>query len=79
MAGAEKVYQKMVSMCLMPFHLLRSSHYYEPSSPHQPPLVDMYTYVYMFVHVWVCGHTCDDVCEWDDGWAEVLTCKCGDQ
>jgi hypothetical protein len=29
----------MVSMCLMPFHLLCSRHYYEPSSPQQPPLV----------------------------------------
>ena len=29
----------MVSRCLMPFHLLRSGHYYEPSSPQQPPMV----------------------------------------
>ena len=29
----------MVSMCLMPFHLLHSRHYYELSSPQQPPLV----------------------------------------
>ena len=26
-------------MCLMPFHLLRSSHYYEPSFPQQPPVL----------------------------------------
>jgi hypothetical protein len=26
---------------LMPFHCLRSSHYYEPSSPQQPPLEDV--------------------------------------
>ncbi|KAK6319682.1 hypothetical protein J4Q44_G00108930 [Coregonus suidteri] len=31
----------MVSVCLMPFHLLHSRHYYEPSSPQQPPLVEM--------------------------------------
>ena len=29
----------MVSRYLMPFHSLRSGRYYEPSSPHQPPLV----------------------------------------
>ena len=29
----------IISMCLMPFHLIRYSHYYEPSSPQQPPLV----------------------------------------
>ena len=29
----------MVSICLMPLHTLRSSHYYEPSSPQQPPLM----------------------------------------
>ena len=29
----------MASMCSMPFHLLRFSHCYEPSSPQQPPLV----------------------------------------
>jgi hypothetical protein len=45
MTGAESVeryqiHQHMVSMvsrCLMPFHLLRSGHYYEPSSPQQHP------------------------------------------
>jgi hypothetical protein len=30
----------MVSMRLMPFHSLCSSHYYEPSSPQQPPLTE---------------------------------------
>ena len=25
----------------MPFHLLHSSHYYEPSSPQQPPLIQL--------------------------------------
>uniref|UniRef100_A0A674CU16 DiGeorge syndrome critical region gene 6 n=1 Tax=Salmo trutta TaxID=8032 RepID=A0A674CU16_SALTR len=29
----------IVSMCLMPFHLLCSSHYYEPSSPQQSSVV----------------------------------------
>ena len=29
----------MSLMCLIPFHLLHSRHYYESSSPHQPPLV----------------------------------------
>ena len=47
MVGAELVegYQNtkhMLSMCLMPFHLLRCSHYYEPSSPQQPPLVNTF-------------------------------------
>ena len=40
MAGAEciKYIKHMVSRCLMPFHLRRSSHYYEPFSPQQPPV-----------------------------------------
>jgi hypothetical protein len=31
----------MVSMCLMLFHVLYSSHDYEPSSPQQPPVCHM--------------------------------------
>jgi hypothetical protein len=31
--------KRMVPMCLMPFYLLLSIHYYEPSSPQQPPVV----------------------------------------
>jgi hypothetical protein len=40
MAGAESVewYQTHQTHGLMPFHVLRSSHYYEPSSPQQSPL-----------------------------------------
>uniref|UniRef100_A0A4W5RQF5 Rho/rac guanine nucleotide exchange factor (GEF) 18a n=1 Tax=Hucho hucho TaxID=62062 RepID=A0A4W5RQF5_9TELE len=34
-----KYINNILSMRLMPFHLLRSSHYYEPSSPQQPPLL----------------------------------------
>uniref|UniRef100_A0A4W5M2Y3 Tetratricopeptide repeat domain 6 n=1 Tax=Hucho hucho TaxID=62062 RepID=A0A4W5M2Y3_9TELE len=41
MAGTELIegiehIKYMVSMCLIPFHLLHSSHYFEPSSPQQP-------------------------------------------
>jgi hypothetical protein len=41
MTGGESVewYQIHQAGGLMPFHLLRSSHYYEPSSPQQPPLI----------------------------------------
>ena len=30
----------MKTMFLIPFHLLHSSHYYEPSSPQQPPVMN---------------------------------------
>ena len=30
------------NMCLIPFHILHSSHYYEPSSSQQPPLIAKY-------------------------------------
>ena len=39
MAGAESVEWYQIHQTHEPFHLLRSSHYYEPSSPQQPPLV----------------------------------------
>ena len=43
MTGAESLewYQIHGSMCLMPFNLLRSRHYYEPSSPQQPSVAHM--------------------------------------
>ena len=34
----------MVSMCLIPFHSLHSRCYYEPSSPHQPPVTSALLY-----------------------------------
>ena len=34
-----KYIKHMISRCLMPFHLLRFSRYYEPFSPQQPPLM----------------------------------------
>ena len=37
-------------MCLVPFHLRRSSHYYEPSTAQQPPLDCIY-YRYAFPEI----------------------------
>jgi hypothetical protein len=55
MAGAESVewYHIYQTHGLMPFHSLRSSHYYEPSSPQQPPLLGLlYAYVLRGARVW---------------------------
>jgi hypothetical protein len=41
---------------LMPFHCLRSSHYYEPSSPQQPPLTSIFLHVLPWIQpVWECS------------------------
>jgi hypothetical protein len=34
-----------VSMCLIPFYSLNSSHYYELSSPQQPPVACMHAHL----------------------------------
>ncbi|KAK6293388.1 hypothetical protein J4Q44_G00357140 [Coregonus suidteri] len=47
----------MVSFCLMLLHLLLSGHYYEPSSPQQPPL-----HMYLCVCVCACVCVCVRVC-----------------
>uniref|UniRef100_A0A674E8V3 Solute carrier family 15 member 2 n=1 Tax=Salmo trutta TaxID=8032 RepID=A0A674E8V3_SALTR len=44
-----KYFKHVVSMCLIPFHLLHSRHYYEPSSHHQPPLI-VSTRSYLSIH-----------------------------
>ena len=55
----------IVSNTLMPFHLLRSKHYYEPSSPQQPPVVKgvrFKIYKYQDLQLvdqwgWLCCHS----------------------
>lgn len=38
------------SMCLIQFHLLHSIHYYDPSFPHQPPLMSPLCLVLPFMY-----------------------------